>query len=178
MIFFAFLCGVIGLLILGWIVWFFTAFTTFHSPKDGLDILYPRKWALKAHPAKDVVVAFVSPKETALDSFQENYNFSTYDMAKEKEPLSTEGYADKIVEQMAAGFNDLKLVQKHIYPVGGHKGYKMVFRATSNVQLLIVLYVFTIEDMGYNMLYLGAFDRLARDNPMLDLVALLLKVKY
>ncbi|MBF0331729.1 MAG: hypothetical protein HQL17_07305 [Candidatus Omnitrophica bacterium] len=170
--------GLIGLIILSWVIWFFATFTTFSSPKDGLQILHPRNWVVRAHPNKDVVVAFVSPKETALDPFLENYNFSKYDMAKEPELQSTDAYADKIVQQMAATFNDLKLVQKSVFPVAGKKGYKMVFRATSKVQLLIVLYVFTIEDMGYNMLYLGAFDRFSKDSPMLDLVALTMKVKY
>jgi hypothetical protein len=171
--------GLIVALFLFGVIFLVVSFKTYRSPKDGVELVYPSNWTVKLKPNKGVLVAFASPKENALDSVIENYNFSTYDMAKEeKEPLSTEAYADKVISQVSQTFADLKLVQRLPFAVAGHMGYKVVFRATSSVQLMLVLYVFAIEDKGYNILYLGAISRYPKDSPMMDLVALLSKVRY
>ncbi|MFH0753925.1 MAG: hypothetical protein V2A70_05105 [Candidatus Omnitrophota bacterium] len=170
--------AVLGLFIISCTIWFLFSFKIYRSSNDGLEVRYPSQWVVKGHPAKDVLVAFVSPKDNALDTFAENYNFSTYDMSKEPEPMTTKAYADKIVQQTAQVFNDLKLVENIPFIVAGHLGYKMVFRASSTVRLVLSLYVFTIEDKGYNILYLGAVDKFKKDNAILDLVALTAKVMY
>jgi hypothetical protein len=167
-----------ALLILGisaWI-WFSRSFTSYKNEKIGVAISYPRHWFIQRLPAKDILIGFYAPKEHAMDSFLENVNLSVFDMSKNI--LSTDKYAKLIIEQMNALFKDLKLVEKSVFPLSGRKGYRMVLSPTSDAPLTMVAYVFTIEDVGYNLLYIGANEQYPKDRFLLDAMALSLKVKY
>ncbi len=170
------LAGLILAAAIGLWILFSATFTTYRNEKDGVDLSYPKTWALKEHPAPDIIVAFVSPKENGLDTFQENVNFSTYDMSKL--PHSTEDYVKIMTDQMLMVFSDIQLVEKRVFPIAGQRGYRMVFNMVADEAKVIVVYAFTIDTMGYNILYVGTNERYVKDRPLLDAMALTLKVKY
>jgi hypothetical protein len=172
--------GVLAGLVVVWAigVWIFVLLTvtTYHSEKDGVDISYPKTWAVKEHPAADVVVAFVAPKDNALDTFSENVNVSTYDMSAL--PHTAGEYARVIVDQLIMVFADVKLVHKMPFPIGGREGYRMVFSLDDDVPKTIVVYAFTIDTTGYNILYMGSTERYVKDRFLMDVMALSFKVRY
>jgi hypothetical protein len=170
------LAGLIVVWAIGVWIFFLATFTTYHNEKDGVDISYPKTWTVKEYPATDVIVAFVSPKENALDTFSENVNLSTYDMSAL--PHSTEDYVKILVDQLLMIFSDFQLVQKLPFPVAGQNGYRMVLSMGTDQVKMIVVYAFTIETTGYNILYIGTKERYARDQFLMDVMALSLKVRY
>ena len=170
------LAGAIVILALGLWIFFLVTFKTYLNETDGIQISYPRTWEVKEHPAENVFVAFLSPKDNALDTFTENVNVSTFDMSKQ--PHSTEDYAKIMVDQLLLIFTDLKLVDKTIFPISGQKGYRMVLKISGDEPKTIVVYAFTFDTTGYNILYIGADDRYLKDRTLLDAMALSFKVRY
>jgi hypothetical protein len=170
------LAGLILLWAIGSWIFFLVTFKTYLNETDGIQISYPKTWTVKANPTQGVLVAFVSPKDNALDTFAENVNVSTYDMSKL--PHSTEDYAKIMVDQLTMVFEDIKLVQKSYFPMAGQSGYRMVLKITGEEPKTIVVYAFMIETMGYNILYVGEDLRYPKDRPLLDAMALSIRVKY
>jgi hypothetical protein len=170
------LAGLIVALVIGLWIFCFVTLSTYRSEKDGVEIAYPKSWEVREHPATDVIVAFVSVKENELDTFNENVNLSTYDMSALSH--STADYAKIMVDQLLMIFTDLKLVEKTPFLVAGHKGYRMVLQITGETAKMIVVYAFTIDTMGYNILYIGSNEAYARDRVALDMMALTFKLKY
>jgi hypothetical protein len=172
--------GVLFGIVIIWCVglWIYcrVSLATYHNEKDGFELSYPKTWTVKERPMKDVVVAFISPKENALDTFWENVNLSTYDMSKL--PHSVDDYARIMIEQLVMIFSDVQLVEKTLFPVAGQKGYRMVLNITGADPKVIVVYAFTINTMGYNLLYVGTPERYLKDRILLDAMALSLKVRY
>jgi hypothetical protein len=170
------LAGAVVLMFIALGVFCHMKFVTYANDQDGVEMVYPRTWEVKERPMPDVLVAFLSPKDNALDTFTENVNISTYDMSKQ--PHSTDEYAKIMVDQLTMLFSDVELVQKTPFPLAGQVGYRMVLNMTGDSPRTIVVYAFTIEKTGYNILYIGTNERYAREWFLLDMMALSLKVKY
>jgi hypothetical protein len=122
----------------------------------------------------DVIAAFVSRKDNALDTFYESANFSTFDMSKD--PHDTEKYVDILSDQLQMVFGDVKLAEKKPFLVAGRSGYRLVFNVVAELAKVIVVYAFTIDETGYNLLYMGNMEKFSKDLPFMDLMALTLKV--
>ena len=170
------LAGLIIVYALGLWIFFTVTFKAYSNEKDGIEVSYPKTWEVKEYPAEDVIVSFVAPKENALDTFAENVSFSTYDMSKM--PHSTDDYAKIMIDQLLMLFEDLQLVEKSFFPVGGQNGYRMVLKIVGEEAKTIVVYAFTIDTMGYNVLYVGANDRYIKERFLLDAMAMSLRVRY
>jgi len=170
------LAGLIVLWAVGLWIFFLLTFKTYLNETDGIQISYPKTWVVKEHPATDVIVAFISPKDNALDTFAENVNVSTYDMSNL--PHSTEQYAKIMIDQLTMLFADLQLTEKAIFPMAGQSGYRMVVKIVGEEAKTIVVYAFTIGTTGYNILYVGSDDRYLKERTMLDAMALSTRVKY
>ena len=168
------LAGAIVVLAVGVWVYFLVTFKTYQSAKDGLQMAYPKSWVVKDHPEPNVLVAFIAPNDNALDTFAENVNLSTFDMADA--PRSTDDYAKIVVEQMSTFFANVKVVSKIPFLVAGRKGYRLIFTIEKDDPKKLVVYVFTIDKTGYNILYIGSQERYPHDLPLMDLMAVTLKV--
>lgn len=169
--------GLIVVYAIGLWIAFLVTFMTYHNEEDGVEIAYPKTWTVREHPAQGVLVAFLSPKDNALDTFMENVNLSTYDMSKD--PQSTEAYAKIMTDQLLMLFSDIKLLNKIPFPVGGQSGYRMIFSAGRGDEAkTIAVYAFTIETMGYNLLYIGSNEQYRKQHLLLDAMALSIRVKY
>jgi len=168
--------GVLVLAILAGGIWFMVAFNQFHDDAGKVRMYYPRGWQVKEKPLDNVVAIFVSPKETALDSFQETVNFSIYDMPENV--LSLDDYVKLAFEQITAVFRDLKVTEKKAFKVAGHQGYRVELRVKGTPSMALVVYLFTIHEKGYNLFYMGAEDRYPRDKAMLDFLAWTMQVRY
>ena len=170
------LAGLIVLSIIGSWIYFLATFKTYHNEEEGVEISYPKTWIVKEHPMQDVIVAFLTPKDNALDTFFENVNLSKYDMSKL--PHSTEDYAKIMVDQLLMLFEDLQMTEKTPFLIAGQNGYRMVLRITGEEEKTIIVYAFTLGTMGYNILYVGSNEHLPKHRPLLDMMALTLKVRY
>lgn len=163
--------------IVGVLIWFFVSFASIDIKEKGVSCVYPRGWRIeRPKQSPDVIAAFVSPQENALDAFFENMVLTSYDMSRK--PLSTDQYIELMVRQMKAVFSNITLVKKSLFFPAGRKGCHLLFRVEDDVPKMISVYAFTIGEMGYNFLYIGVEDRYFKEKPLMDVMALLLKVKY
>src|SRR5204863_267673 len=98
------IASIAGTLALGWLVWFLffsSQFVTFRENTYHMSIKYPRGWTVAPGYA-GTVVAFASPKEDALDTFQENLNVAVKDLSQA--PMTLDEYTKLAIKQMAAVF--------------------------------------------------------------------------
>ncbi len=173
------LLSIIGVLFLAVVtigIWFMMAFKQYHNHHAGMNIYYPGNWQVKEKPLDNVVAIFISPKETALDSFQETVNFSTYDMSQNV--ISLDDYVKLALEQITAVFKDLAVTEKTVFQVAGHDGYRVVLKVKGVPPMVLVVYLFTIHEKGYNLFYMGTDDRYPKDRLMLDFMARTMQVRY
>ncbi|MEI8012808.1 MAG: hypothetical protein WCI27_10100 [Candidatus Omnitrophota bacterium] len=173
-IFWLAIIGLLAAVILGLLAWFFIVFSFIDLKDKGVSMFFPRGWRVETQ-APGIVVAFVSPKETALDSFSENVVLSTYDMSNN--PLNTDKYVDLMIKQMEGVFSNIKLVDRKFFLAAGRNGYQLEFHVADDVPKVILVYAFTVEATGYNLVYMGVKDRYSKDKLLMDIMALFMKVK-
>src|SRR5258708_3168726 len=65
-----------GLLLaaLGFFIYFSSQFSVYQDDQYKFSIKYPSSWKVISHPQANVAVVFLRPKDTALDTVQENFN--------------------------------------------------------------------------------------------------------
>ena len=119
----------IGISLSSWALWTWSKQYRFSSYKNiafGFSLKYPPSWALKEN-ALGVVVAFISPPESALDIYQENVNIVIQDLPPEKK-ISLEDYSALAIKQLHAVFgqNITILESKPTYFLG-KPAYKLVY---------------------------------------------------
>jgi hypothetical protein len=169
------LAGAIVLMSISIGIWSLLTFSVWQSEKDGVSIFYPKGWSVNPHAVDTHIVGFVAPKDNALDTFQENFQISTYAMTKDVH--SIDKYARIMIDQLVMVFTDLKVQEKGIFFISGHKGRRIVLNSKEGV-LTIVVYAITQGDTGYNLLYMGKEDRYPWDRHMIDAMAFSFKVKH
>ncbi len=173
------LLSIIGVLVLAVVtagVWFLLVFKQYRNDAAKVRLYYPGSWAVKEKPLDNVVAIFVSPKETALDSFQETVNVSIYDMTPNI--ISQDEYVRMALGQITAVFKDLTVTEKKPFQVAGHDGYRVELKVRGAPAMTLVVYLFTIREKGYNLFYMGTEDRYPKDKAMLDLMAWSMQVAF
>ena len=146
-----------GVLLLAAVVWYLAFVGQFAAYQDGtygFTIKYPRSWQKAVHPQPGAAVVFVSPKETALDAFQENVNIAVADVPPELATLKS--FSAKILEQMTKVFKNIKVVESREVTFGGRRGYRVVFVA-DKPDAVTILNEWTIKggDKSYILTYMA-----------------------
>ena len=79
------------------------------------------------HPQANVAVVFLRPKDTALDTMQENFNVTVQPVPDDILTLSV--FSARIKKQMTAVFGkNINIVEDKPLQWGWREGYKMVYR--------------------------------------------------
>lgn len=134
--------AVVLLAALIWLIIFNSQFRVYADRVDRFSIRYPSAWQMVPHPQAGASVVFVSPKETALDTFRENVNISIQDLPMEIS--SIKGLTDTILLQMTKVFPNIKVAQSLPVEFGGHKGNRVLFVADQPEKVRI-LTVWTVK---------------------------------
>ncbi len=171
----AVLAGAVVLLAVGIWIWYLLTFSVWRSDQDAVSVAYPKGWEVRPHAMDTHIAGFVSPLDNAMDTFQENFQISIFDMSKD--PLSLNEYAKLMIDQLLMVFHDLKVIGKGVFFIGGNKGWRVVLETREGDPKILVVYAFTRVDVGYNFLYIGAEERYAKDRFLIDTMAFSFKVK-
>jgi len=147
-----------GVLLLFAILWFLNFTGQFHLYRDkayGFSIKFPKHWQVISHPQPGGAVVFVSPKETAMDAFQENVNIAVQDVPPGIATLKT--FSDQILLQMSKVFTNLKVTESKAITFGGRSGYRVLF-AAEKPDAIRILNVWTIKSgsTAYILTYMAA----------------------
>ena len=150
----------------GWWLYKQSTYTKYFNASEGMQINYPKDWKMVQSPMPQAVVSFVSPKENALDTFQENVSITTTDLSSN--PLSLEDYVLVTEDQMTGVFKDVKIDYSEPEVVGGKPGHKFVFSIVGERPMKLVVYVFLEGTTAYNVTYMGMEDRFEKDSPIIN----------
>src|SRR5579863_4738200 len=95
--------GFLLLLAAGWFVYFNAQFSVYQDDQYKFSIKYPKTWKVLIHPPQaNVAVIFLRPKDTALDTLQENFNVTIQPVQDDIFTLAA--FSAKIKLQMTAVF--------------------------------------------------------------------------
>ncbi len=118
----------IGLVLVGAVGWFYLQqFRTlsYENSRYGFALKYPAAWSF-AEDLAGAAAVFVSPKENALDIFQENVNVVVQDISQH--PMSLNKYTEMAVTQMQAVFGtNLEVLDSSPTFIDGREGHQFVF---------------------------------------------------
>ncbi len=158
------LCATVLVLIAGsiWLWIFLSQFSSYHNRQYGFNLSYPVKWE-KTDDYKGIAVAFIRPKQTALDTFQPNINITVQNVPAHIATLSS--FSETITKQMTAVFEkNMKILEDKNCKFAKRPGHRLVVAETDSSHLKIIFvwtikgseaYVFTFmaEDKQYDELF-------------------------
>ncbi len=162
------LAGVLLLAALGWFIFQASQFATYKDATYKFSIKYPKAWKMVAAPQPGAAVVFVSPKETALDTFQENVNISITPVPPEIATLKN--FSDAILMQMKTVFNNLQVKEsREIEIKGARKAARVVFVA-EKPDKVHVLNIWTVKggSSAYILTYMAASSRYEKYLPLVE----------
>ena len=83
-------------------MYFYTQFSVYQDDQYKFSIKYPKTWKVVVHPKTDVAVIFLRPKDTALDTLQENFNVTIQPVPDDI--VNLEAFSATVKKQMTAVF--------------------------------------------------------------------------
>ena len=170
----------LGVLLLGFLIWsaiMTSQFSTFSEDDHHIRINYPSSWqVVKGY--EGTIVAFVSPKEDGLDSFQESLNIAVSDLSKT--PMSLDQFTQLAIKQMNAVFKaNITTAESKAITFAGLPAYLYSVKATSTEGVAIKFIWFIKDNQAYTITcaaqllraqkYAALFDEMLRSFSILVL---------
>lgn len=120
--------GVIGVALILTVGWFFAKrYWSFHyeNGQYGFALKYPANWSF-AENKNGAAAIFYSPKESALDIFQENVNIVIQDISQN--PMDLDKYTETAITQMQMVFGtNLEILVSAPILIAGHPAHQFIF---------------------------------------------------
>ena len=149
---------------LGWLLYFNAQFSVYQDDQYKFSIKYPKTWKVIIHPQANVAVVFLRPKDTAMDTVQENFNVTVQPVPEES--LTLPAFSARIKEQMIAVFGkSIKIVEDKSFQWGWRQGHKIVIEAPKPDHLKMVNAWVLRSDQAYILTFLGDMNKYAQDAP-------------
>lgn len=137
------LAALIFLTLAGLWVWDAARYGKYVHDKHGISVKYPRAWEIK-HNVQGALVAFVSPKETALDIFQENVSIVVEDVSPAL--VTLEEFSDKAIQQMKAVFKtSIHIVESKPVKVGHYDAHRFVIEGNTPGEELRMMNIWLLK---------------------------------
>lgn len=117
--------GLVLILTAGW--FFLKPYWTlgYENSRYGFALKYPAAWSF-AENLGGAAAVFVSPKEHALDVFQENVNVVVQDISQN--PMALDKYTETAITQMRAVFGtNLEILDSSPALIDGREGHQFIF---------------------------------------------------
>ena len=155
--------GFLLLIALGWLLYFKMQFSVYQDDQYKFSIEYPNNWTMVRHPQTNVAVAFLRPKDTALDSVQENFNVTIQDLPQDVSTLAA--FSASIKQQMTGVFgSSIKIIGDKPLHWGWREGHLLEIEAPSPDHLKMVnAWVFS-HGQAYILTFLGDINKYSKDS--------------
>ena len=158
--------GCLFLAALIWFIFYVGQFSTYEDKPYAFSVKYPNDWKKVEAPQPGVAAVFVSPKENALDPFQENINITLQDVPAQIATLKD--FSDTVVMQMTKGFGNIKVLESKSFSFGGRQGYRVLF-AADKPQAVNILTVWTIRrGVAYIFTFMAMKNRYETYMPLVE----------
>jgi hypothetical protein len=163
----AWTAGLVLLAALGWFLFFKAQFIFYKDNHYKFSIKYPRSWKVRKPQRPYVAVIFMRPKETVMDTMQENFNVTVEPVPANLLTLSN--FSAKIKEQMTDLFGpNLKITEDKPLQWGWRQGHKMIFVAPKPDHLIMVNAWVLKSDQAYILTFLGDMNKYKQDATVVD----------
>lgn len=120
-----------------------TKFIVYDSSPYGIRIKYPSDW-IKNEQVMGTVAAFLSPRESASDIFQENINVIVQDLSAQ--PMTLQEYTELSVGQVEQFITDAKILDSSATTLDGNSAHKVSYTGKQGQYNLKWMQVWTIKD--------------------------------
>jgi serine/threonine-protein kinase len=164
------IASVAGFLFLAALFWFLLfkgQFSEYQDAQYKFAIKYPSSWRIIVHPQANVAVVFIRPKDTALDTIQENFNVTV--QPAPKDILTISEFSAAIKRQMTGTFGkSIKIVEDKPLQWGWRQGHEMVFEAPQPDHIKMVNAWVLRGDQAYILTFLGDMNKYGKDGIVVD----------
>lgn len=155
--------GVLLVAALGWFLYFNAQFSVYQDDQYKFSIKYPKTWKVVVHPQPNVAVVFLRPKDTALDSLQENFNVTIQPVSEEDRVLAV--FSGNVKKQMTAVFGQyIHIVEDRPVHWGWREGHRMSIEAPTPDHLRMVNAWVLRSNQAYILTFLGDMNKYAQDS--------------
>jgi len=156
------IAGCVLLLALGWYLYFMSQFTVYQDTQYKFSMKYPKTWKVIVHPYKSVAVAFLRPKDTSLDTIQENFNVTVQPVPSNIYTL--EAFTGTIKRQMSGVFGkSINIVEDKPLQWGWRQGHMIAIDAPKPDHLKMVNAWVLRSGEAYILTYLGDMNKFSKD---------------
>jgi len=159
--------GLLLLAALGFLLYFNAQFSVYQDAQYKFSIKYPKTWRVLPHPQANVAVIFLRPKDTALDTLQENFNLTIQPVPEDIFTLAA--FSARIKTQMIAVFGkSIIIVKEKSLHWGWREGHQMVFEAPKPDDLKMTNAWVLYHNQAYIMTFLGSIEKYPHDSLYID----------
>jgi hypothetical protein len=161
------IAGLLLLAALGWLLYFNAQFSVYQDSQYKFSIKYPKTWRVIIHPQANVAVVFLRPKDTAMDTVQENFNVTIQPMPNDI--LTLPAFSATIKKQMTGVFGkSIRIVEDKPLQWGWREGHEMAIEAPKPDHLRMVNAWVLSQNQSYIMTFLGDMNKYAKDGPFVN----------
>jgi hypothetical protein len=154
--------GFLLLMALGCFLYFNAQFAVYHDDQYKFSIKYPKSWQVVIHPQAKVAVVFLRPKDTALDTIQENFNVTVHPVPENVPTL--EAFNATVKEQMTGMFGkSINIVEDKPIQYGWREGHLMAIEAPTPDHLKMVNAWLLQNNQVYFLTFWGDMRKYAGD---------------
>jgi hypothetical protein len=147
---------------LGWLVYFKLQFSVYQDAQNKFSIKYPSSWKVLVNPQPNVAVIFLRPKDTALDTVQENFNVTV--QAVPADIFNLAQFSARIKIQMTAVFGkSINIVEDKPLHWGWREGHMWAFEAPDPDHLKMVNAWVLKDNQAYILTFLGDMNKYSKD---------------
>ncbi len=159
----AVLAGLLLLVALGWLLYFKAQFSVYQDDQYKFSIKYPKTWKVIIHPQANVAVVFLRPKDTALDTVQENFNVTIQPLPNDLFTLAA--FSATIKKQMTGVFGkSINIVEDKSLQWGWREGHQMAIESPNPDHLKMVNAWVLRGNQAYILTFLGDMNKYSRDS--------------
>ena len=142
-----------------------TKFLTYDSSVYGIRIKYPSDWT-KQEQVPGLVAAFLSPQESASDTYQENFGVFIEDLSTQ--PMTLEEYTELSVTSIEQLITDANILDSSTTTLDGNSAHKVVYTGRLEQYNLKWMQIWTVKDnTAYVLTYVSEVNKY---NDFLDTV--------
>lgn len=149
-------------------------YLSYKNTKYNINMSYPKTWSFKDN-INGTIVAFLTPRESKTDDFQDNVNIVMQDISSQ--PMDIDKYASLSIGQLKKVITDIKIISDKKSNLSGQKAHTVTFTGKQGVSTLKWIQVYMIKNKkAYVVTYtskVDSFDLYIKDvNKMLGTVSI------
>jgi hypothetical protein len=161
------IASTVGLLLLsalGWLLYFNLQFNVYQDDLYKFSIKYPKTWKVIIHPPQaNVAVIFLRPKDSVLDTLQENFNVTIQPVPHDL--LNLGAFSGTIKKQMTDVFGkSINIVEDKPLQWGWREGHEMAIEAPTPDHLRMVNAWVLRGDQACILTFLGDMYKYSQDS--------------